>query len=278
MLSAHKPQISTSRQISLDAHMRGILPKSFGLIFMLTLASSLAYPADTPAPTSAPSSDRAIVVGFVGGFVHRDDLRHSEVQLAEKLRGDYGDRAHIAIFQNHHLRDAHAAILKWLDGDRDGSLSDSERRDARIIIYGHSWGASAALALARDLQKDHIPVLLTIQVDSISKPGQDDHLIPANVARAVNFYQTGGALHGERTIIAADPAHTEILGDFRFNYARQPAACSSYPWFARHFMKGHTSIECDPKVWSRVEALISQYLFPGESEVPTAISKNFQNN
>jgi pimeloyl-ACP methyl ester carboxylesterase len=265
MLPAFEPRRFASRQCSLGHHAREILHKSCLIVFMLASARGFAASADRLPVSSDSNSGPAIVVGFVGGFVHRDDRRHSEVQLAEKLCAAYGNRAHVGVFENHRLGDAHLAILKWLDADGDGNLSDSEKRDARIIIFGHSWGASAALALARQLQKDTIPVLLTIQVDSISKPGQDEHTIPANVARAVNFYQTAGPLHGETTIVAADRARTEILGDYRFRYLKPPAACSAYPWLARHFLRGHTSIECDPKVWSTVEALIGEYLFPPDT-------------
>ena len=47
-------------------------------------------------------------------------------------------------------------------------------------------------------------MLLTIQVDSISKRGENDALIPANVAEAINFYQPNGLLHGQAQIRAAD--------------------------------------------------------------------------
>jgi hypothetical protein len=254
---------------------RSMFAASLAFITIL-LASSAAFCADSAPLQPTKQSDSAIVIGFVGGFVHRNDLRHSEVQLAQKLSAEYRGRANVGIFENRHREDAHAAILKWLDRDGNSGLSDSERRQARIIIYGHSWGAAAVVALARQLQADRIPVLLTIQVDSISKPGLDDHLIPANVARAVNFYQTGGPLHGNREIVAADPARTQILGDFRFDYKTEPPPCSAYPWFARHFLKGHTSIECDPTVWSRVEQLIGQYLLPAEKQ-ETAATAAVQN-
>jgi hypothetical protein len=239
-----------------------------GLVLVVVAFSLTAHSADTPQPSTPSVDSPAIVIGFVGGFVHRNDPRHSEVQLAKKLGAEYGSRAHVAIFENHRREDAHAAILNWLDSDHDG-LSAHEKHGARIVIYGHSWGAAAVLGLARELEKDRIPVLLTIQVDSIAKPGLDDRLIPANVARAVNFYQTGGPLHGNRQIVAADPERTQILGDFRFDYKAEPAPCSAYPWFARHFLKGHTSIECDPNVWSRVEALIGEYLLPAETQAST---------
>jgi hypothetical protein len=58
-----------------------------------------------------------------------------------------------------------------------------ERQNARVIIFGHSWGGSAAISLARKVEKDKIGVLLTVQVDSISKIHRDDSVIPANVGR-----------------------------------------------------------------------------------------------
>jgi hypothetical protein len=234
-----------------------------------------AYPANGAQPIAPVVIGPAIVIGFVGGHVHHDDLRHAEVQLADKLGAKYGKGAHIGIYENRRQEDARRSVLTWLDNDNDGNLSDAEKRQAHIILYGHSWGASAVVALARKLQKDQIPVLLTIQVDSITKLGEDDQVIPANVARAVNFYQTGGALHGLSKIVPADPLRTQILGDFRLDYKRQPEPCSVYPWFARHFMKGHTSIECDPKVWSRIESLIDEYLLSSDTKAQSTISRNF---
>ena len=242
----------------------------------VTVLCGTAFSGTATKPVSAGAApDPAIVIGFVGGFVHHDDSRHAEVQLAEKLQTGYSGRVHVSIFENHHREDAYNAIIKWLDIDGSGGISDSEKREARIILYGHSWGASAVVALARELQKQRIPVLLTIQVDSITKPGQDAHVIPANVERAVNFYQAGGMLHGLAEIIPADPMRTQILGDYRFDYKKQPEPCSTYPWFARHFLKGHTAIECDPNVWSRIETLIGEYLLPGQDQAQTPPPASF---
>lgn len=236
------------------------------LVFCFTnTALAGEKPAHAVAPAAAQSSP-AIAIGFVGGFVHPDDTRHAEVELARKLSELYGRGIHSEIFDNHHRQDAYRAIRHWLDTDEDGEVSNAERRASRIVLYGHSWGASAVLSLARELQRENIPVLLTIQVDSIHKMGQNERVVPANVAEAVNFYQTRGLLHGLTNIVAADPAHTEILGQFRFDYSKLPRECGNYPWFDRHVFKGHTAIECDPRVWSQISALIGSTLFSNISE------------
>ena len=217
--------------------------------------------ADEAVQQVAParSSTPLIVVGFVGGFVRRDDQRHSAVQLAEKLRAEHPNHLRIAIFGNWHRKAAHQAILRWLDTDEDGRLSEAEKKNARIVLFGHSWGGSGLISLARQLQREGIPILLTVQVDSIAKPGQNDRLIPANVAEAANFYQTHGLLRGRRRITAADSDHTKILGNFLFDAAETPAECNQYPWLTRHLFRGHTAIECAPQVWSEVEGLIGSY-------------------
>jgi hypothetical protein len=163
-------------------------------------------------------------------------------------------------FENHRGEQAHQEILRLLDTDDDGTLSPLEKQNARIIIYGHSWGASEAITLARQLEKDGIPVLLTVQVDSIGKRGQDDSRIPANVAQAANFYQPDGPLHGRSQIRAADPARTQIIGNYRFDYKGSSLTCEQYPWWDRYFVKAHTQIECDPKVWAQIDSLIRSKL------------------
>lgn len=204
----------------------------------------------------------AVVVGFVGGFVRHDDLVHQEVQLAAHLRQEYPSGVAVEMFANSAGRQAHREILRLLDTDADGSLSAAEKSGARVVLYGHSWGASETLATARRLQHDGIPVLLTIQVDSVSKLGTDDRVIPPNVAEAVNFYQLDGLLHGQSEILAADPAKTRILGNIRLHYKTHSANCDDYPWYARLFMRPHVEIESDPSVWSRIEALVRATLSP----------------
>jgi hypothetical protein len=211
---------------------------------------------------SAKPGAQITVIGFVGGFVRHDDLVHSGVQLAARLREDYPSGVYINTFGNRHGEQAHREVLELFDTDHDGALSTDEKRNARVVIYGHSWGGSETVALANQLNRDGIPVLLTIQVDSVAKSGEDDSVIPANVEQAIKFYQSDGLLHGCPAIRAADPARTRILGNFRQDDAAKPIRCDAYPWWVRIFMKSHVEIECDPQVWKQVESLIRSKLPP----------------
>jgi hypothetical protein len=219
------------------------------------------WPSVPPASLVTPSPT-VIVVGFVGGVVKPDDPVRSEVKLAEHLRTEYPTGVYVQTFENRHREKAMKAILTQLGADRSGTLSENEKRQARIILYGHSWGGSAMVELARELDKRGIPVLLTVQVDSVRRFGVDDSVIPPNVARAANFYQPDGVIHGREEIRAADPSKTQILGNFRSDYKEHPIHCPEYPWYDRTLAKTHTEIDCDPAVWSRVEALIRRQIAP----------------
>jgi len=215
---------------------------------------------DEPRENAIEAKAPVIVVGFVGGFVRHDNAMHSPVQLAARIRGGYPSGVRVEVYENRKREQAYQEILKLLDTDHDEKLSEEEKRGAQIIIYGMSWGGSETVALARELGEQKIPVLLTIQVDSVTKLGENDAVIPANVAEAANFYQAEGLLHGQTAIRAAQGASTKILGNFRIAYGEKTLKCENYPWYDRVFMKYHTSIECDPAVWKQVEALIRSKL------------------
>ena len=224
-------------------------------------------PETTTLVARLPTGPPLIVVGFAGGFVRSTSTVHGEVGLAADLRAKYGATIHAEVFENHHGDQAYREILR-LAGLPDRALSfagasssadvalAAKKKAVRIILYGHSWGASEAVATARRLEQDGVPVLLVAEVDRVAKPGEDDNVIPANVAQAINFYQVDGILHGRQRIEAADPAATTILGNIRFSYKDKSVPCLGYPWYTRLLTKPHIEIENDPRVWKEVEALI----------------------
>ena len=217
---------------------------------------------------------KAIIIGFVGGFVRSDDMNHPEVQFAANLREAYPSEVHAEVFENHDGTHALRRVLQLLNEDGDRVLTSHEKERASIIIYGHSWGASQVVTLARDLGRLGIPVSLTIQVDSVHKPGHEDAVIPPNVRNAVNFYQTKGFIHGRSRIRASDQKRTNIIGNFQMAYQDRQINCDNYPWLARHLNRGHHEIENDPRVWEQISSLIDSELLEGtaplEASLPTS--------
>lgn len=229
-------------------------------VAFLALTVPSAFGQTHQAPAAASAHPATIVLGFVGGFVKSDDSRHPEVQIIRRLSEEKLPALHAAVFENRQTTTALKQITRWLDTDGDGHLSAQEKRKARIILFGHSWGGSAVITLADDLDRLGIPVLLTIEVDPINKGWGHDCVIPANVAEATDFYQTRGVLHGCRAIRAEDSKRTRITGNYEFEYTEQPAGCRSYSWFNRHVFVTHNAIGCDPRVWSQVEDEIQAQL------------------
>ena len=248
---------------------------SFAVLSLLCTVCFVASRVNASPPDiriDGPAASPIIVIGFVGGFVSHTDLVHSGVQLVARLRRDYASGVYAEAFENHRREAAHQTILRLLDTNHDGTLSEEEKQRARIMIYGHSWGASETVTLAQELERDGIAVFLTVQVDSVSKRGENDSVIPANVAQAVNFYQPNGVIRGRPEIRAANAVRTHIVGNFRFDYEANPVRCEQYPWFDRFFFKTHIEIECDPKVWNQVESLIRSGL-PALSQIKAGVNE-----
>jgi len=225
--------------------------------------------------TASAGAQPVIVVGLLGGWIHADNCCDHIVQLTAQLNREYGSGVRAEIFENHQREQARDRILALLDRDGDGALDAEETRGARIVIFGESWGASETVTLARELGERGIPVLLTVQIDSVAKPGENDEFAPANVAQAANFYQPHGILHGRPEIRAEDASRTEVIGNFRFDYRRNPVPVRGASWFARAFFRSHVSIENDPAVWSRIEALIRSKL-PAPAAQQTASAESPQ--
>lgn len=229
---------------------------TLGVICLAAPAFGASGAAVSTRPPSAPAN---IVVGFVGGFVRHNNPHHGPVQLAERIQRNAASDTYVRVFENRHRRAAYNTILQLLDADHNGILTTDEKTRARIILFGHSWGASAVVMLARELDRAGIPVLLTVQVDSVAKLWQNDGIIPENVAEAVNFYQPHGFIHGRAQIVPADAAKTQVLGNYRFDYMKAPVKCEASSWFD-HLTPNHAQSECDPHLWTQVEELVRERL------------------
>src|SRR5258708_26407020 len=190
-----------------------------GLVFFFLSFVPAFGEAGAPGPVTPVTSRVAppvMVIGFVGGFVKHDARAHSTVQVVEHLRNEYREGVYIQSFANRHCDQAYREILRRLDGDKDGTLSAEEKHNARIVIFGHSWGASETVTLPRKLKRDGIPVLLTIQVDRVHQMGQNDKVIPPNGGHAVNFYPPARIIPGRPSFPPPAPHRTPILRNLPF--------------------------------------------------------------
>jgi hypothetical protein len=78
---------------------------------------------------------------------------------------------------------AQSAIAKWHGGAH-----------GPIIIIGHSLGADAAILMAQKLGEAQVPVALLVAFSPVESGPAN-----ANVARAVTFFQSNSAWHGQIT-------------------------------------------------------------------------------
>ncbi|WP_419805070.1 hypothetical protein [Terriglobus sp.] len=254
----------------------------FVLCFAAQVLPALAGPGVNAAKPFAGSGSGKpgaihplrLIVGFMGGRVKPDNLLHKEAVIAQDLREPATENLHVLVFANHNGGTALRTILNLIDQDGDHRISQAERASVQIAIYGHSWGASETVTLARSLQAQGIPVALTVQVDSVQKHGEDDQDIPANVQEAVNLYQRDGLLRGRASIHAEDASRTTILVNQQYHYgARHTIDITRFPWFARTFMRQHIMIENDPEIWARVEGFLKTAMQQQDAEpAPAAMA------
>jgi len=206
---------------------------------------------DMVTPTPLPPGT-TLVIGFLGGYERWDDEHRSIRQLTLKLRNRPG--VYAESIANHNRAVSLKLIRRALDTNRNGKLDPDERARARVILYGQSWGGAAAIATAEDLEKLGVPVLLTVQIDSV---GIHDQIIPANVLAAVNYYQHDPlTIQGRQQIRAADPAKTRILGNFAASYTQRSIDETNASWARRTFGGSHAKMELDPAIWIQVERYI----------------------
>ncbi len=209
---------------------------------------------DFTIPTPVAAS-QTLVLGFMGGRDSWDDDRQGVRKLALKLRG-LNLPMQVETVENEKRKLAIQLIVAAFDVNQDGALSKQEKADARLVVYGQSFGGAAVVKLARQLRRIDIPVLLTIQIDSV---GLNDRNIPSNVRKAANLYQSNGwFIRGQSGVRAEDPQQTEIIGNFQFNYKEKEIDTSGVHWFKKLFRVAHTKMGLDPDVWEKAEELIQK--------------------
>jgi hypothetical protein len=209
----------------------------------------LAFSA--PAPTV---QQQVLVLGFMGGRNRRDDEHFGVGRFAKKLREMDLPCVRVETIENAKRELALELVRQAFDRNGDRQIDSQERESTRLILYGQSFGGAAVVRFARELKAVGIPVMLTVQVDAV---GQNDEVIPSNVAAAANLFESDDLfVHGARHIRAEDPQTTVILGNFEFNYRNSAIDLSDLPWHKKVFQESHLRMDRDPAVWSKVEDLI----------------------
>ena len=234
--------------------MRSTSPISLLLAAFLCISSAGAQRvADLDIQTPIPPGS-TLIIGFLGGYERWNDQHRSVRRLVLKLRARNGIFAES--ISNHNQKTALNLIRRALDTNRDGQLDAAERARARVILFGQSWGGAATINIARELDRLDVPVLLTVQVDSV---GLSDNVIPKNVSAAVNFYQHDPfTIEGRDEIRAADSSKTAILGIFEETYVRRSLDQTNSSWARSTLGGSHAKMELDPAIWNSVEQYINE--------------------
>jgi hypothetical protein len=203
-----------------------------------------------------------LILGVTGGIETWNNSKRPVRRLALDLQAENRPNVHVFTVEHWHQKLALRVIRECLDQNQDGHLDEHERASAKLILYGHSMGGAAVIKLARQLKRLGVPVLLTLQIDSV---GESDEVIPDNVARAANFYQHSSHLiRGQSQIRAEDAGKTSILGNFEYDYRNSKIDLSQASIAERITQGAHAKMEFDPRVWAVVKDLIEEELKQGK--------------
>lgn len=227
--------------------------------------------SDIQAPAPLPVGS-VLVVGFLGAWDRWDNPKRNVRKVAVRLRETSGMNVFAETAGNRNRAAMRKYIHEALDRDKNGKIDEAEAASVGIILYGQSFGGAAAVRLARDLKRWNVPVLLTVQVDSV---GRGDGVIPSNVKRAVNLYQLDpGPIRGQSTIRAEDASHTQILANLQHTYLLREMDMTDYPRVSRGRMTlSHWKMDNDPMVWAEVEGFIRAEIVRWQSERALGIAK-----
>src|SRR5262249_18432139 len=80
--------------------------------------------ASSDGLVSGRNGPKSIVIGFLGGFVAHDEPHHPEVRMIQTLRAEYPGDSYFGLFENKKMDEAYKIVLKRLDVNQDGVLSD----------------------------------------------------------------------------------------------------------------------------------------------------------
>jgi hypothetical protein len=184
----------------------------------LLLAISPISAAGIHAQQKTPAACKVVVVGYVGGLDVPGNPISGIIQIRNRLQNLNHPDLCVATFSAYTWLNGYRWLMKRIAFDKEKESSGGPMtQDAKVIVYGHSLGGWATLALSRRLAKRNIPVELTVQVDSV---GFTDATVPPNVKEAANYFRRATLPpYGRAKIYAEDAGKTQILGNFEIDHA-----------------------------------------------------------
>jgi pimeloyl-ACP methyl ester carboxylesterase len=186
-------------------------------LFALLTAGLAAFPAEALARQKSSSPCKVIVLGYVGGLDTPGNPLSGIVRIRNRLRSLNDAGLCVETFSAYTWLDGYHWLTKKLNDARAPGPAAPGGEVPKVIIYGHSLGGWATLAVARRLAARNIPVELTVQIDSV---GFTDATVPANVKEAANYYRWAIVPpYGRGKIRAQDGDATRILGNFELKRA-----------------------------------------------------------
>jgi hypothetical protein len=139
-------------------------------------------------PVSAKGGTRRVLAAIAFawcGCVHAD----TQVYLLRGWFGVFssGIDSMAETLQGNGIKAEAIGHLAWKSTTARILRERSAGKTGRLVLVGHSQGGNNVIDMARDLEKHKIPVDLLITL----APFLQDS-VPANVVRALNYYQSGG--------------------------------------------------------------------------------------
>ena len=175
------------------------------------LLAANANRAGSEAPADLHSGCKIVYAGFVGAMETSNHKHSGVVQIRDTLRGaDFTD-----VCANSFIPVSWASGRDWIlthFPSHPGPLTSTELEDSpKVIMVGHSTGGWAMLSVARELRDKHIPVELTVQIDSV---GFTDYTIPDNVKTGAIFYAWDALFFmNTKHVRLQDPDHTKLIAN-----------------------------------------------------------------
>ena len=208
-------------------HSKNGIRSTFAAITGLLVLGMLVVP--TRARESPEHRCGVIVVAFVGGIGTAHFPPSVAVPLLHHLESLHYPGVCVKEVSAFCLWCAHRWVKREFAMKIKGPRAELRLEDKpKVVLYGYSLGAPSALYLARQLEKDGIPIELTITVDS---KGFTRGTVPRNVKVAANFYESGFLfpLSGKRNICPEDPLATDFLGNIRVDHVGHLRIAGSVP-------------------------------------------------